>query len=177
LTLLASLRSAILAKLKRTTNWHKDFDESLLNKMASPGGWSQVIVEELKLESSPFLASGRNKDKTFSGDGLLDEIYSMSLTVENSSEQEIKKNESGGSCVSCDLRPFRQVSGARQVIGDIFEKETLDQIVAQNKQRDFDLVVSGKRRENIVLRFVMFEIARFFCRMNQLMTIYQITVI
>ena len=121
--------------------------------MASPGGWSQVIVEELKLESNPFLARGRNEDKTFSGDGLLDEIYSMSLAVENCSEQEIKKNESGGSCVSCDLRPFRQVNGARQVIGDIFEKETLDQIVAQNEQRDFDLVVSGKRHENIVIAF------------------------
>jgi len=125
-----------------STYWSLSLIESLLNKMSSPGGWSQVIAEELKLESSPFLANGRNEDKRFSGDGLLDEIYSMSLTAENCSEQEINKNESGGSCVSCDLRPFRQVNGARQVIGDIFEKETLDQIVAQNEQRDFDLVVS-----------------------------------
>ena len=164
-----------------STFWSLSLIESLLNKMSSPGGWSQVIVEELKLESSPFQANGRNEDKRFSGDGLLDEIYSMSLTAENCSEQEINKNESGGSCVSCDLRPFRQVNGARQVIGDIFEKETLDQIVAQNEQRDFDLVVSGKRHENIFVTFCnvreFCEVTRLFCQMNELMTIYQMTVI
>jgi len=110
--------------------------------MTSPGGWSQVIVEELKLESRRSLANGQNQNKRFSGDELLDEIYSMSLTVENGSEREMNKNGSGGSCVSCDLRPFRQVDGARQVIGDIFDKETLDQILFQNDLRDFDVVVS-----------------------------------
>ncbi|CBY42946.1 unnamed protein product, partial [Oikopleura dioica] len=115
-------------------------EESFLNKLTSPGGWSQVIVEELKLESPPNVAAsehGRNENERFSRNDLLDEIYSMPLINFNEKEN---KNESGGSCVSCDLRPFRHVNGARQVIGDIFEKETLDQI--QNEQREFDLVVS-----------------------------------
>lgn len=118
-------------------------EESFLNKLTSPGGWSQVIVEELKLESPPNVAAsehGRNENERFSRNDLLDEIYSMPLINFNEKEN---KNESGGSCVSCDLRPFRHVNGARQVIGDIFEKETLDQI--QNEQREFDLVVSGNK--------------------------------
>jgi len=113
---------------------------TVLDIGASPGGWSQVIVEELKLESPPNVAAsehGRNENERFSRNDLLDEIYSMPLINFNEKEN---KNESGGSCVSCDLRPFRHVNGARQVIGDIFEKETLDQI--QNEQREFDLVVS-----------------------------------
>ena len=123
------------------------------NNMTSPGGWSQVIVEELKLESRRSLANGQNQNKRFSGDELLDEIYSMSLTVENGSEREMNKNGYGGSCVSCDLRPFRQVDGARQVIGDIFDKETLDQILFQNDLRDFDVVVSGTLYENTFITF------------------------
>ncbi|CAG5094244.1 Oidioi.mRNA.OKI2018_I69.XSR.g13382.t1.cds [Oikopleura dioica] len=111
---------------------------------ASPGGWSQVIVEELKLGSNSFADSENEtlqKQKVLENEeSLLDEIYSMSFLSSSKEKDEEKDVKRAGSCVSCDLRPFREISGAKQIIGDIFEKRTLQQI--QNERTHFQLIVS-----------------------------------
>ena len=73
----------------------------------------------------------------------------MSVLSSSKEKGEEKDEKRAGSCVSCDLRPFREISGAKQIIGDIFEKRTLQQI--QNERTHFQLIVSGKEKELFAL--------------------------
>ena len=53
-------------------------------------------------------------------------------------------HENSSLCVSCDLKPFRFIPGVTQVLGDVTEKNTIDQIKRNlTGNIAFDLVISG----------------------------------
>jgi len=105
--------------------FHIDFT-NVLDIGAAPGGWSQLISEELYSgDTEPVVSAG------------VDNIYSIDLTL--SKETKVTKRPGEGNLVSLDKRQFQPIhSRAQMITGDFCSSETLDQL----DQLKFDLIMA-----------------------------------